>query len=149
MTRLTPEEQAEYEAEAEYSRNHQPINIPDKRKPTAYERISSGARAVRRGGAEVANVVSGIGASPGARMVRGYAERMNASDTMTGGYRGYQGPIASQPQPNQGSIVHPGNRLYVIEGSMLATGSGQRQERKKRGSGGLGIIPGFGNDPGM
>jgi len=131
MSRLTAEEQKEYEEEAEYAEQHG--NIRQKGAPSTYERIrgavSSGAKAVK----DAAN-------SPA---MRDWAERSNRTEGLgggSGGLGGYNPPAAMQRvqrpragvEVNQGSIVHPGNRLYVIEGSMLASGGGQKPQERQR-----------------
>lgn len=151
MSRLTPEEQREYEEEAEYSREHQTVNIPAK---SAYQRIkeSAAGRAVISGvraGETVAEAVDSVGRSHGAREIREYGQRMNSSDTL-GGSSSPPRARAMRQQPqvqvNQGSSLHPGNRIYVMEGSIIASGGAKAAPRQ---SSGKKFTPGFGNDPGM
>jgi hypothetical protein len=136
MSKLTAAEQKEYEEEAEYADQQRTGRQP---RPSAMERIrgavTSGARAVR----DAAN-------SPA---MREWAARSNS----TQGINGYEPPAAMQRmrQPragvevNQGSSIHPGTRILVVEGSVLASArapgtapQGSRAKRPSWQTGGLG-----------
>jgi hypothetical protein len=154
MSRLTEAEIKEYEEEAEYSAEH---GSTRHQSPSALDRIKAGARAGARG---VATGVRAVGAAREAvdsfnrgegAGVRAHAQRVNSYDP---GFGGHTRPpvtnnIASQPQVevNQGSVLHPGNKLYVIEGSLLASGGGKRSSEPRRQR--RAANPGFGNDPGL
>jgi hypothetical protein len=147
MARLSPEEQQEYEEEAEYHRDNQTVEIPEKHRPSAMERISNAVK----GAAAKAQAINN---SPTGQAIRRHAERINASEGLGDGSFGGGGSnvrqraqFNNQPQAqvNQGSSLHPGNRIYVMEGSIVASGgmrgTQRRTERRHR--------PGFGNDPGL
>jgi hypothetical protein len=116
-------------------------------KPTKIQRAAQLVANAARGTAAVANATV-RGAHDASRMtgMDQYAARMNS------------GAIARSPNSraqhqnvpasvNPTSVIHPGNRLYVIEGSIIASGGAPKQQRppqQKRVA-----TPGFGDDPGF
>ena len=123
MAGLSPEEQREYEEEVEYAREH---GSYQERQPTATERIKGA-------------ILSGAGAVKSAansQTMRDWAAR--SSDG--GGLGGYEPPSAmrrAQPpragtEVNSGSIIHPGNRILVVEGSVPASTRDRSTPREKR-----------------
>jgi len=124
--------------------------------PSPMDRIVHAAKSV---GAKIQEANN----SPTGRAIRNFAEHVNAQDG-SGGRAPPPGPrrraqqIIRQPeaQVNPGSALHPGNRIYVIEGSILASGGGQKASQQQRRShplirrGGLGQEDtGFDDDRGL
>jgi hypothetical protein len=141
MSRLTKAEKADYEEEAEYSDQQGATRT---RSPSAYDRIIGATKGI-------VTATQGALNSPTGRAVRDYAQRMNAPGADNFGGSSSGRPRVQRPaqQPiagvNPGSSLHPGQRLYVISGSILASGGGQKspeERRKRRGPGGAN--PGFG-----
>jgi hypothetical protein len=161
MSRLSREEQAEYEAEMEYQRN-QPVEISERHKPSTMDRIVSAAkgaaRAVGSAPAAAAQKAQQFDSGPTGKAIRGFAERVNAQQGLGGaGGAPPQSARAMRQQPqvqvNPGSTLHPGTKIYVMEGTLLASGgrppAGQRRPRAAR-RGGLGQSDnGFDNDHGL
>ena len=158
MARLTKEQQAEYEEEQEYANENASITVPGKPRTSVYERIANATKGA-------VSTAERFHKSPAGQGLQNFAHRVNSqqglSDSRAPQQRGApqrdyarfsnDSPQAPQ-QVNQGSVLHPGTRLYVIEGSMVASGGGQRinkepRQRQRRGPGGA--MPGFGNDPGL
>jgi hypothetical protein len=88
--------------------------------------------------------IGNTGIQPVESGVRGYAARMNS------------GGVARSPQSreqyagapvDQTSVMHPGNKLYVISGTILASGNPSAPQKKPKQT--RGPSPGFGNDPGF
>ena len=174
MSRLTPVEQRAYEQEVDYQQRgggrpsamdrivatakgaynyahtvngrmedgQFPVTADEARR--VGRAVVAGARTAREAGHAVGEGIRAAGESSGAR---DWAQRTNT------GFNAYQPPQAAQRVASpQVPVVAPGNRLYVIQGSMIATGGGMRGKLRRRGEGGGGGIearPGFGNDPGM
>jgi hypothetical protein len=167
----TEEEEAEYYyqnnphhvrpmARVQYGINAGPENPRRGMNPNQYgspigpQRESAAAKAARfgRGVREAGQAVSDAGRAamentgiqPMTAGVREYAGRMGtgAQERSPGSRQQYPVPAAV----DQTSVIHPGNKLYVIEGSILAAGGGVKKPRPPQQRG---PKPGFGNDPGF
>ena len=121
--------------------------IGPQRPPSAMDRIVQGAKAAHRAGAGFAQEFQGTSPRNSEQRERQqYTRGMNRDVPAPVNY----GVSSQGPPVNEGSVLHPGNRLYVIEGSMLASGGrgaaqGERRPRAPRRV----ANPGFGNDPGL
>ncbi|MFA4849143.1 MAG: hypothetical protein WC626_05390 [Methanoregula sp.] len=153
MAHLTREQQREYEEELEYHRNNQP--------QSAMDRIVNAAKGIH-------NKIQEVNNGPTGQAVRRFAERTNAQDgfghdrappqaPVSPRGRAYQ-PLTQQGPPvNEASTLHPGNRIYVMQGSIIASGGspkGQPLQRRRSGPvvrrGGLGQDDnGFDDDHGL
>jgi hypothetical protein len=126
-------------------------------RPSTMDRIVGAARNM---GAQVQKFDQG---STG-QAIRKHAERLNQQDGFGGsGSRGQprENPASryarftnDNPEPvNQGSVMHPGHRIIVVEGSVIASARApgtEPRESRRRGRGGLGgANPGFGEDRGL
>ncbi len=159
MARLSREQQREYEEEMEYRRN-QPVDIPDRPKPSAMDRIVNAAKGV-------GNKLQDINSSPTGQRVRSFAERVNAQNGLSGSNQSQPVPLSNrrraqmaaypqEPPINQGSSLHPGNRIYVMEGNIIASGGQKspvqqlRRSNRRPLQGGLGQQDtGFDDDRGL
>lgn len=146
MARLNPDQIRKYQEEQEYHEENKTVHLPGK--PSALERIRNSVNQIPQKAQEFDRGAAGQG-------LRSWAARSNATQGLGGGQppnnyaRFNNAPANNQQQPvNQGSVLHPGNRLYVIQGSMIASGGGTaREPRPRRQS--RPVNPGFGNDPGL
>lgn len=154
MARLTREQQREYEEEMEYRQSQ---NSP----PSTMDRI---VHAAKRIGTQIQEANN----SPAGQAIRSFAGRVNAEDGLGGGNaplhtsssarrRAFQAVNPQNPPVNSGSAFHPGNKIYVIQGQVIASGGGQkgqtqpvRHSRSLIRRGGLGQEDtGFGDDRGL
>jgi hypothetical protein len=141
--RPSPAEQREYEAEQAYHEE-----MAAYRPPSALQRARAGANTVR----EAAR--AGLGAA--------YDAGRDTMNTGVGQFAARHGISAAPRSPqsraqyagapvNESSIMHPGNKLLVVEGRVLASAAGARQaprqpaERRRRPP----ANPGFGEDNGL
>ena len=139
MARLTREQVQEYEEELEYQRNR-PIHIPEKQHASSMmDRIVQSAK-------NVGTKIQEVNNSPTGQAIRRFAERTNAQDgfgahrsppQVQGNARGraFQPPTQQRPPVNQESVLHPGNRIYVMEGRVIASGGGQKNPQQQRRGG--------------
>jgi len=118
-------------------------------RPTAMERIKRGAgssaRVIADTAAGVSDGVRQFDNNPMGKSLHQWADRHNAPQGRAGNNQ--------EPPVHPSSVMHPGHKLYVIEGSIIMSGGGQKapeERQRRRGRGGLGgANPGFGNDNGL
>lgn len=144
-----------YEEDADYAEQTGAMRYPHQ--TTTMERIrgaagtasgfARGVHGAARDAGRDAMTETGIG--PMNAGVREYSGRMGSGFGATGA--GVPRSARSREQANvpeavpQTSVIHPGNKLYVIEGSILAAGGGVKKPRQPEQR-----KPGFGGfDPGL
>lgn len=139
MARLTREQQKDYEAELEYSRNR-PIHIPDKHNPSVMDRI---VHAANRVGTKIQEANN----SPTGQAIRRHAERLNAQDGFGGGgYGGWGAP----PQQEQRSVREHVQRISKQPRVQVRETSKKARRHHPLSGGGLGLGDnGFDDDRGL
>ena len=143
MSRLTPSQQREYEEEAEYYENtgaayNRGLKAGEEhvasmqKKPSAMDRIVGAAKGMNQHLKEHAQRINAQGDQGFSGAGRSRAPARESSVQRYARFTNDQ----QEPPVNQGSALHPGHRIIVVEGSVIASarapGSAPAERRPRR-----------------
>ena len=137
MSRLTPAEQRAYEEDAEYYRNNpNTYTSPPPAGPqpprSAMDRIKDAAKGMNQHLKEHAQRINAQGDQGFSGAGRSRAPARESSVQRYARFTNDQ----QEPPVNQGSALHPGHRIIVVEGSVIASarapGSAPAERRPRR-----------------